>query len=185
MIAQQSETRLKKRQGAQQNFEEAAALPPMLNHQLEGGPFDDVIQSDSNDDKNNEKTLLSHLILADSSGSEYNPESERDQDNTVSTLGAFEKPLEKLNWLIGPGDSSSQLRTEKLWKIKDVNISQDLAERCLETMLALEQLMDPDLLALRNFIYTSKVLQDVLSIDDWTEALESWQLEYECDMDAV
>jgi hypothetical protein len=52
-------------------------------------------------------------------------------------------------------------------------------------MLALEKLVDPDLLALRNFIYTPKVLQDVMSIDDWTDTLESWQSEYECNMNEV
>ncbi|KAI1291297.1 hypothetical protein EDD11_009026 [Mortierella claussenii] len=185
MIAQQAETRLKKRQGAQQNFEEAAALPSTLNQQLEGGPFDNTVLSDSSNGQNDEKTPFTSLILGDSSGSEYNPESEKDQDNTVSTVGAFEKPPEKFNWLVGPGDSSSRLKTGMLWKVKDVNISQNLAERRSETMLALELLVDPDLLALRNFIYTPKVLQDVMSVDDWTEALESWQLGYECNKDEV
>jgi len=46
-------------------------------------------------------------------------------------------------------------------------------------MLALDKLEDPDILCVRNFIYyTRKVLQDVLSIDQWTEAVESWQEEH-------
>ncbi|KAF9083362.1 hypothetical protein BGX27_004157, partial [Mortierella sp. AM989] len=138
--------------------------------------------SDSSDDQCDEKTLLTLLNLDDNSGSEYNAEDEKNQDTTVSTLGAYEKPPEKLSWLVGPGNSSSQLKTEMLWKVKDVNISQNLADRRSETMLALELLVDPDILALRNFIYTPKVLQDIMSIDHWTEAVESWQTEYDCNV---
>jgi hypothetical protein len=183
MMAQQSETRLKRRQGAKQNFEEAATLTPTLNQQMEGGPFEATFQSDSSNDHCDDQTPFTLLILDDNSGSEYSAENDNDQDTTVSTLGAFERPPEKFNWLVGPGDSSSRLKTEMLWKIKDVNISQDLANRRSETMLALEQLVDPDILALRNFIYTPKVLQDVMSIDHWTEAVKSWQTEYDCDVD--
>ncbi|KAG0301513.1 hypothetical protein BGZ97_002764 [Linnemannia gamsii] len=96
----------------------------------------------------------------------------QDQETTVSTLGGFGEPPEKANWIVGPGDSSSRLKTQKLWKVRDVNISQDLADRRLEVMLVLEKLDDPDILAVRNFIYTPKVLQDVMSIDHWTEAVE-------------
>ena len=48
--------------------------------------------------------------------------------------------------------------------------------------MALEQLVDP---ALGNFIYAPKVLQDIMSIDHRTDALESWQTEYECNVDEV
>lgn len=109
MMVQQSETRLKKRQGAQQNFEVVATMTPTLNQQMEGAPYDDIVQSDSSDDQ--------CLIPDDNSGSEYNAGNENDQDTTVCTLGAFEKPPEKLNWLVGPGDSSSRLKTGMLWKI--------------------------------------------------------------------
>ncbi|KAF9187575.1 hypothetical protein BGZ51_001224 [Haplosporangium sp. Z 767] len=155
---------------------------PTLNQQLEGGPFDDTVQSDASDDRCDEKTPFT---LNDNSGSEYNAEKEKDQDTTVSTLGAFEKPPEKLNWLVDPGESSSRLKTGMLWKVKGVNVSRGLADRRSETMLALEQLVDPDLLALRNFIYTPKVLQDVMSIDHRTEAVESWQTEYNCNVFVV
>lgn len=97
-------------------------------------------------------------------------------------MGGFGEPPEKANWIVGPGDSSSRLKTQKLWKIKDVNISQDLADRRLEVMLVLEKLDDPDILAVRNFIYTPKVLQDVMSIDHWTEAVELWQKEHDVNM---
>jgi hypothetical protein len=163
-MAQQSEARLKKRQGAQQYFEEAAALSPALNQQLEGS--DNTVLSDASDD---DKTPFRLLVFDGSGDSDFHPENEKDQETTVSTLGGFGKPPEKVNWIVGPGDSSSRLKTQKLWRVKDVNISQDLADRRSEVMLALEKLEDPDVLAVRNFIYTSKVLQDVMSIDQWTE----------------
>ncbi|KAG0088369.1 hypothetical protein BGZ93_008312 [Podila epicladia] len=177
-MAQQSETRLKKRQGAQQYFEEAAALSPALNQQLEGG--DNIVLSDANDD---DKTPFRLLVFDGSGDSDFHPENEKDQENTVSTLGGFGKPPEKVNWIVGPGDSSSRLKTQTLWRVKDVNISQNLADRRSEVMLALEKLEDPDVLAVRNFIYTSKVLQDVMSIDHWTEAVELWQEEHDVTVD--
>ncbi|KAF9370989.1 hypothetical protein CPB97_002306 [Podila verticillata] len=177
-MAQQSETRLKKRQGAQQYFEEAAALSPVLNQQLEGG--DNTVPSDASDDG---KTPFRLIVFDGSGDSDFQPENEKDQENTVSTLGGFGKPPEKVNWIVGPGDSSSRLKTQKLWRIKDVNISQNLADRRSEVMLALEKLEDPDVLAVRNFIYTSKVLQDVMSIDQWTEAVELWQEEHNVTVD--
>ncbi|KAF9121871.1 hypothetical protein BGX30_002317 [Mortierella sp. GBA39] len=151
LMTEQSETRLKKAPKAQRKFEEATALTPALNLQLEG--------------------------------SGYNPDNEKDQDTTFSALGAFEKPPGKTNWLVGSGQSSSRLTTGVLWMINGVNISKDLADRRSQVMLALEQLKTPDMLPLRNFIYTSKVLQDVMSIDHWTAAAESWQTEYECIVD--
>ncbi|KAG0050959.1 hypothetical protein BGZ83_004252 [Gryganskiella cystojenkinii] len=39
-----------------------------------------------------------------------------------------------------------------------VSISQNLADLRSEVMLALEKLVDPDVLAVRNFIYTPKIL---------------------------
>ncbi|KAF9577982.1 hypothetical protein BGW38_006484, partial [Lunasporangiospora selenospora] len=180
IMAIQSETRLKTRQGAQQNFERAATLTSALNEQIEGESCDDAAQPDSSSDEN---TPFALLILDDNSDSEYSNRDGKDEDSTASTWGAFEKPPEKLNWLVGPGESSSRLKTEVLWKIENVNISQDLADRRSEAMLALELLVDPDILALRNFIYTPKVLQDVLSIDHWTEATESWQMYYDCKAD--
>ncbi|KAF9543497.1 hypothetical protein EC957_000858 [Mortierella hygrophila] len=173
-MVQQSETRLKKRKGAQQHFEEAAALSPTLNQQLEGG--DDTAQSSASDDG---KTPFVLLSFDDSGDSDFY---QKDQETTVSTLGGFGEPPEKLNWIVGPGDSSSRLKTQKLWKVNDVNISQDLADRRSEVMLVLEKLEDPDILAVRNFIYTPKVLQDVMSIDHWTEAVELWQEEHDANV---
>ncbi|KAF8954291.1 hypothetical protein BGZ46_002968, partial [Entomortierella lignicola] len=141
MVAQQSEARLKKRQGAQRNFTKAASLIPALNQQLEGGPFDETVDPDSSDDQDSEKVPFTLVLLDNSSGSEYNSHSDKDQDTTVSTLGAFEKPP--------------------------------------------EQFVDPDMLALRNFIYTPKVLQDVMSIDNWAAALELWHMEYKCDVNVT
>ncbi|KAF9944652.1 hypothetical protein BGZ70_004455 [Mortierella alpina] len=141
-MAQQSEIRLKQRQGAQQCFTEAAALTPALNRQLEGD--DDTAKSNASDD---DKAQFRHLVFNDSGDSEYHLENEKDQDTTVSTLGGFGKPPETLNWIVGPGDASSRLRTLKLWRIEDVNISQNLADRHSEVMLALEKLEDPDILA--------------------------------------
>ncbi|KAF9951962.1 hypothetical protein BGZ70_000792 [Mortierella alpina] len=177
-MAQQSETRLKKRQGAQQYFEEAAALTPALNQQLEGGENTGLPIATEED-----KTQFKLLVFNDSGDSDFQPENEKDQETTVSTLGGFGKPPEKFNWIVGPGESSSRLRTQRLWKVADVNISQDLADRRSEVMLALEKLEDPDILAVRNFIYTPKLLQDVMSIDHWTEAMELWQREHAVNVD--
>ncbi|KAF9196557.1 hypothetical protein BGZ49_002764, partial [Haplosporangium sp. Z 27] len=181
MVAQQSETRLKKRQGAQRNFTKAASLIPALNQQLEGGPFNETVDPDSSDDQDCEKVPFTLVLLDNSSGSEYNSHSDKDQDTTVSTLGAFEKPPE----LVGPSDASSRLKTGILWKVNDTNISQDLTNRRSQAMLALQQFVDSDMLALRNFIYTLKVLQDVMSIDNWAAALELWHMEYKCDVNVT
>ncbi|KAG0214315.1 hypothetical protein BGX28_002423 [Mortierella sp. GBA30] len=177
-MAQQSETRLKKRQGAQQYFEEAAALTPALNRQLEGG--DNTALPNASDD---DKTQFRLLVFNDSGDSDIHPENEKDQETTVSTLGGFGKPPEKFNWIVGPGDSSSRLRTQKLWREKDINISQDLADRRSEVILALEKLEGPDILAVRNFIYMHKLLQDIMSIDQWTEAVKLWQKEHDVNVD--
>ena len=56
-MARQSGIRLKKRKGAQQDFEEAAALSPTLNQQLDGG--DDTVQSDTSGDEKTPFTLIS------------------------------------------------------------------------------------------------------------------------------
>ncbi|KAF9572810.1 hypothetical protein EC968_009449 [Mortierella alpina] len=177
-MAEQSKIRLKKRQGAQQHFNEAAALTPALNQQLERGESTALTIATEKD-----KAQFRHLEFNDSGDSEYHPENEKDQDTTVSTLGGFGKPPEKFNWMVGPGDSSSRLRTQRIWRLEDVNVSQDLADRRSEVMLALEKLEDPDILAVRNFIYTPKLLQDVMSIDLWEKALESWQKEYAIHVD--
>ncbi|KAF8931878.1 hypothetical protein BGZ58_007361 [Dissophora ornata] len=150
-MAQKSEARLKKRQVPQQTFAKATTLIPALNQQLEGGPFDETVQPDTSDGQDGEKVPFTLAPLDYSSGSEYNPYSEKGT----------------------------------LWKVNDIDISQDLADRRSQVMLALEQLVDPDMLALRNFIYTPKVLQDIMSIDNWAAAVESWQTEYECNVDEV
>ncbi|CAO3567759.1 unnamed protein product [Mortierella alpina] len=177
-MAEQSEVRLKQRQDAQQSFTEAAALAPALNRQLEG----DEGTTKSNL-CNDDKAQFRHFVFDDSGDSEYHFENEKDQDTTVSTLGGFGKPPEMLNWIVGPGDASSRLRTLKLWRIEDVSISQILADRRSEVMLALEKLEDPDILAVRNFIYTPRLLQDVMSIDHWTTSLVLWREEHAADVD--
>ncbi|KAF9937812.1 hypothetical protein BGZ67_000854 [Mortierella alpina] len=156
-----------------QYFEEAAALTPALNQHLEGGENTALPIATEED-----KTQFRLLVFNDSGDSDFHPENEKDQETIVSTLGGFGKPPEKFNWIVGPGESSLRLRTQRLWKVTDVNISQDLADRRSEVMLALEKLEDPDILAVRNFIYTPKLLQDVMSIDHWTEAMELWQREH-------
>lgn len=89
---------------------------------MEGGPYDDTVQSDLSHDQCDEKTPFTLLILDDNSGSENNAGNDKDQDITVSTLDAFEKPSGKFNWLVSAGDSSLRLKTGMLWKVKDVNI---------------------------------------------------------------
>ncbi|KAF9152186.1 hypothetical protein DFQ26_000979, partial [Actinomortierella ambigua] len=176
VMAEQSVTRLTRRQLAMRNFEEAAELGPKLNQQLEGEPSDNTPPSA---DTESENTPFISLALSNGSGSEYSPT----DDNTLSTLGPFEEPPTKLNWLVGPGDVSSRLTTNALWKIDGTDVSQALADRRTAIMRALELLTDPDILAARNFIYTRKILQDILSVNDWATCTQSWQSEYQCELD--
>ncbi|KAF9577532.1 hypothetical protein BGW38_007199 [Lunasporangiospora selenospora] len=81
---------------------------------------------------------------------------------------------EKIKWIEGPGTSSSQLGTTHLWIDKEFNISERLVEWRDNAMRALDILEDADLLVLRNFIYSPRIVQDVLSIGQWTEAISRW-----------
>ncbi|KAG0249671.1 hypothetical protein DFQ27_009879 [Actinomortierella ambigua] len=176
LMAEQSETRLTRYQLAVRNFEEAATLRPKLNRQLEGEPSDNTVPSEATE---SDKTPFITLALSNESGSEYSPT----DDNTLSTLGPYEEPPTRLNWLVGPGDVSSRLTTNTPWKIDGTDISQTLADRRTAIMRALELITDPDILAARNFIYTRKILQDIMSVNDWTKCTQSWQSEYDCQLD--
>ncbi|KAG0240735.1 hypothetical protein BGX31_001715 [Mortierella sp. GBA43] len=170
--------RPRKLRGAKQNAAAAATLtPPTLNqHQLEDdGSFVGTVKYESDENASH----IPSLSNGDTSGSENT--NDMDGDHQDSKMGILERSPERIDWLVGPGDLSSRLETGVLWKMDDTNISQDLSDRRSEVMLILEQIVDPDILALRN-VYTPKVMQDVMSINHWTDSVELWQREYECNL---
>ncbi|KAF9125702.1 hypothetical protein BGW39_007205 [Mortierella sp. 14UC] len=54
------------------------------------------------------------------------------------------------------------------------NVSQVLASKRAAVIKDLEQIKDPEKISMRNFIYSISDIQEVLSVDDWSEVAESW-----------
>ncbi|KAF8922916.1 hypothetical protein EDD21DRAFT_372841 [Dissophora ornata] len=104
-------------------------------------------------------------------------------DNTGSSAGIFAMPPGSVNWIVGPGSISSQFLSNHTWIDRGVNISQLLANQRESAMRVLERLEDADLLAQRNFIYTPRIIQEVLSIEQWQEAVARWDKQYKHDID--
>ncbi|KAG0211524.1 hypothetical protein BGX28_007748 [Mortierella sp. GBA30] len=60
-----------------------------------------------------------------------------------------------------------------------VDVSQLLVAKRESVMHALEKLEDSDMLGLRNFIYPPRIIQEVLSIEQWTESVSRWNERYQ------
>ncbi|KAF9355610.1 hypothetical protein BGX26_006335 [Mortierella sp. AD094] len=179
-MAEAAAERLKTRQEARDNFLRAAELEAQLCNQLEGNLFDALGEPDVSDGEDQERDGASISLMGfenTSSGSEFNPS--QDEDTTSNSLVISEEPSVASSWIVGPGDSSSDLKTKSLWIADGVNISQLLADRRTQAMLALEKAVEPDILALRNFIYTPGIVREILSIEQWASAAARWYLRYQ------
>ncbi|KAF9996941.1 hypothetical protein BGZ79_009314 [Entomortierella chlamydospora] len=176
-IAEAAAERLRIRQEAKDNFIRAAELEVQLCNQLEGNRSNALGEPDILDEEDQERDGASLRFENASSDSELNPS--QDEDTTGNSLVISEKPSVAWNWTTGPGDSSSNLETKFLWIEDGVNISQLLANRRARAMLALEKTTEPDVLALRNFIYTPEIVKEILSIEQWESATAMWYLRYQ------
>ncbi|KAG0211525.1 hypothetical protein BGX28_007749 [Mortierella sp. GBA30] len=179
---------------AKHNFERAASMKAELLEQLEDGVSrtskgrkraagDDESDSTSHHSRDRDGGSCSRSkAFLETAFSENSDESEFEHDHgqeTDSSAGLFAAHPERLNWIVGPGSASSRLHTTHRWIDRGVDVSQLLATQRENAMHALEKLEDPDILVLRNFIYPPRIIQEALSIEQWTESVSQWNKRFQ------